>query len=314
MNNSKLSREKDIFLKNKIEFFHKQIQSSPLAITHSISTSIQMNPSTVKSNLERFMLKAPLQYNKTERIFGVLVSKESISNEFCHSLSFTPDEFLHPCSYVFRKRAESLYDRDSIKDYKGIHKNEAPDEINSKSNEINSGKISAAKKHLEEFGQYLKFMLEGFLLLDSNIWMGEKYTDLFNNLEFHLDTLKGKISVPEVQFNELVKLKDLDFENKKSKLARMALSRIERLQRRGAADIISSGKFGSNSTYADPEIVKIMESSTDSAAFSTLVTDDTELRIRVLSLKKDTIDVFSGLDFAKELHLYRKALSDAATS
>lgn len=148
--------------------------------------------------------------------------------------------------------------------------------------------VSEAKLFIKSFESEWSEKLCNLVVIDSNIWMNYDYDDLFNSLELYLSKSNHVIKIPQVQFDEIVNLKNLPYGNVKSKLARCALSRIERLQNSNVIKIIPLGFDAEKDAYADPEIIKLLIEATDEYKNLALITDDRELRIRANQLVSDS--------------------------
>lgn len=137
---------------------------------------------------------------------------------------------------------------------------------------------------------------KGFVLLDSNIWMGKNYDDLFDGLEVFLQKSKQAIKLLKVQFDEIVNLKDLPYKEEKSQAARLALSRIEKFQKLKIVDIDKVGIIAQKKAYADPEILKLLLNPNNIFEKFHLIADDRELRIRANALVPDdnSITIMNG--------------------
>lgn len=90
-----------------------------------------------------------------------------------------------------------------------------------------------------------------------------------------------------IQFDEIINLKDLPYDNPKSRLARCALSRIEHFQKLGLVKIIPITIQSNKSAYADPDIIHYLLKSSNNYSTMTLITNDVELRIRTNQIISD---------------------------
>jgi hypothetical protein len=148
-------------------------------------------------------------------------------------------------------------------------------------------KLSKAKDEIADFEKLWKKRFESLLLVDSNIWMNRDYDDFFKELEWVMQKFLSSIKMSSVQFDEIINLKNLSYDNPKSKLARCALSRIEYFQNINLIEIIPMGMDAKKSAYADPDIIEILIDSLSKYSAMTLVSDDRELRIRANQIMKD---------------------------
>jgi hypothetical protein len=150
-----------------------------------------------------------------------------------------------------------------------------------------------------------KFLIDSHLLIDNNIWMENRHEQLLiyirDQLTFHGKTLK----MPNIAFNELIKLKDRKYNDRKSHKARMALSRIEQFENHDCLEIVPLDYQANGPTYADPVLIKILLRKANNAhMFICFITDDRELRIRCsqfLRKKTKNYKVFSGDDLYSQI-------------
>lgn len=145
-------------------------------------------------------------------------------------------------------------------------------------------RLSKARDYIAGFESEWRATLAGFMLVDSNIWMNYEYNVLFRNLAQLLISTSIALEMPTEQFDEIVNLKNLPYDNPKSKLARCALSRIEEFQNKKVLKIVPMGIDAVRGAYADPEILKILMKASKTHPSVTLVSDDRELRIRANQL------------------------------
>lgn len=148
-------------------------------------------------------------------------------------------------------------------------------------------KLSKAKDEIADFELLWKKRFESLLLVDSNIWMNREYDNFFKELEWIMQNFSSCIKMSSVQFDEIINLKNLDYEHPKSKLARCALSRIEYFQNINLIEIIPMDINAKKGAYADPDIIEILIDSLSRNPAMTLISDDRELRIRANQIMKD---------------------------
>lgn len=174
----------------------------------------------------------------------------------------------------------------------------------------------AKQKELEE---RLKFLTEfeldwgkklsGFILIDSNIWMEYDYQNFFDVLMKLLEKTSNSIVMPSEQFDEIVNLKNRPYEDRKSKQARCALSRIESFQNKRKLKIIPMGVKTEKEAYADPVILKILINKAAECSNVTLISCDRELRIRANGLVSEdscTFFAIDGLQTVDDFEKYKK--------
>lgn len=171
-------------------------------------------------------------------------------------------------------------------------------------------KVSKAKLASEEFESQWGGRFESLLLVDSNIWMDRDYEDFFKDLEWVMNRFESSIKMSSIQFDEMVNLKNLPYDNPKSKLARCALARIEHFQNIDLIEIIPIGLNAKKNAYADPDFIKILVDSLKSHSAMTLVSDDRELRIRANQILKDKkahdFKTIMGKDLHEEIKKYKE--------
>lgn len=169
-------------------------------------------------------------------------------------------------------------------------------------------KLAKAAKDIADFDKLWKTRFESLLLVDSNIWMNRDYDDFFKELEWVMKKFSSNIKMSSVQFDEIINLKNLPYDNPKSKLARCALSRIEYFQNIDLIEIIPMGTEAKKGAYADPDIIDILLNSLTENSSMTLVSDDRELRIRANQIMKDNqakdFKSILGQDIFKDLKEY----------
>ncbi len=148
-------------------------------------------------------------------------------------------------------------------------------------------KIVQSKEEALNFENTWGERLNSLVLVDSNIWMQIDYDRFFTELEWVMKKNSSTIKMSSVQFDEIINLKNLPYENPKSRLARCALNRIEYFQNIDLLEIIPMNFEAKKNAYADPDIIKILLDSSSKHSVMTLVTDDRELRIRTNQIIKD---------------------------
>jgi hypothetical protein len=144
------------------------------------------------------------------------------------------------------------------------------------------------------------------LIIDSNIWMNEEYDALFVCLRE--STLKSKktIVVFGPQFDEICNLKrTTSYKDESNQRARLAINRIEKLQKERLLRIEPVTIEAVKGAYADPLIVQLLISEAQNARSICFVSDDKELRVRVREhlrhLPRGRAKIVEIQDFEKEL-------------
>jgi len=154
---------------------------------------------------------------------------------------------------------------------------------------------------------YFKEAASGRLILDTNIWMDEDYGSIFDALEHSLISLNKPLELGSEQFDEIVAIKNLGFEDEKSKRARLALNRIEDFQNKGLLKILNITSSGRRSKHADPAIIEILCKTPIDSGDLLLVTNDRELRIRATQMVRERGHLnFRAIEGKEVLELARK--------
>ena len=119
------------------------------------------------------------------------------------------------------------------------------------------------------------------LILDSNVWMNPSLDGFFQRLTRRLRQSEQKLTLFGPQFDEICNIKDRKpFASTKGRLARLALARIEAMQRGELLDVQPIDFETDKRAFADPKIVMLIDDFTTSGKDVHFVTDDRELRIR----------------------------------
>ncbi|RMG03038.1 MAG: hypothetical protein D6741_02835 [Planctomycetota bacterium] len=158
-------------------------------------------------------------------------------------------------------------------------------------------------------------VLKGRLIIDSNIWMNEKYDAFFVVLEQVLVDTGRKIELYGPQFDEICNIKHrTNFNSAKGRRSRLALSRIEHFQKRRILSIrpirIDRNRFA----YADPLILRLLVCAPKNNMPTCLITDDRELRIRAREIcrraRSAEPTLFEVHDLLPHCRLFVEALSE----
>lgn len=173
-------------------------------------------------------------------------------------------------------------------------------------------KIESSEAIVSNFEAEWVKRFKSLVVIDANIWMTKEYDDFFKDLEWVMRKYSTKTYLSSIQFDEIINLKDLPYDNPKSRLARCALSRIEHFQKLGLVKIIPITIQSNKNAYADPDIIHYLLKSSEKYSIMTLITNDVELRIRTNQIISDrTKSKFlsiGGKDLSKIINDYRVSL------
>lgn len=144
-------------------------------------------------------------------------------------------------------------------------------------------------------------------IIDANVWMNQSYDPFFKTLSEVLRLSKRTLVIYGEQFDELSNLKrKTTFNDTTNHFARMAISRIEKMQIAGCVRIQAENIVSRKGAYADPFIIRLLASSSKRGESCSLFSDDRELRIRVRQVLTDSdlkewevVDVAELLDDCK---------------
>ena len=148
-------------------------------------------------------------------------------------------------------------------------------------------KIESSEAIVSNFEAEWVKRFKSLVVIDANIWMTKEYDDFFKDLEWVMKKYSTKTYLSSTQFDEIINLKDLPYDNPKSRLARCALSRIEHFQKLGLVKIIPITIQSNKNAYADPDIIHYLLKSSEKYSIMTLITNDVELRIRTNQIIND---------------------------
>jgi hypothetical protein len=158
---------------------------------------------------------------------------------------------------------------------------------------------NAIRLGAEAHARFLRY-LTPCLLFDSNVWMHENYDALFDGLIQQFCVAGYVLVLPGFQFDEISGVKKRsDYDDPKGRRARIAISRVEVLQKSGYLRIANVTEDAKANVYADPLLLKMMLESASRGVASTFVANDIELRIRVrehLSQVSETLWQVVGAD------------------
>lgn len=139
-------------------------------------------------------------------------------------------------------------------------------------------KLEYANEQIAEFENWLTPVL----VVDSNIWMNESYNSFFRCLHWACLRKKYKVELFGVQFDEISNIKkSVSYGDPRNYRARIAINRVEHLQKAGFLKVIPITIDSARGAYADPIIVSILAQKSREGRQCTLFSDDKELRVRV---------------------------------
>ena len=120
------------------------------------------------------------------------------------------------------------------------------------------------------------------LVIDSNIWMNEAYDAFFQTLNVLCKQVSYKLILFGVQIDEISNIKKAtNYGDERNKRSRIAINRIESLQKAGLLTIQPISLDAELGAYADPLLVKILSTESRKGVKCTFISDDKELRIRL---------------------------------
>ena len=132
--------------------------------------------------------------------------------------------------------------------------------------------------------QYVaEHLLVDCLIIDTNIWMNDEYGCFFYVLEEACREKQGyKLILDAEQFDEICNLgKSTEYGAERSQRARLAVERIEQLQKKGLLTIPSARFDAKRVTCGDPLAVQLVDAAAKEGKTVALVSDDRDLRIKV---------------------------------
>lgn len=173
--------------------------------------------------------------------------------------------------------------------------------------------IESSKTVVSNFEADWVKRFKSLVVIDANIWMTKEYDDFFQDLEWVMQKYSTKTYLSSIQFDEIINLKNLPYDNPKSRLARCALSRIEHFQKLGLVKIIPMTIQSNKKAYADPDIIRYLLKSSEKYSIMTLITNDVELRIRtneiISNRTKSNFLSIGGKELSKIIDNYRVNLN-----
>lgn len=140
-------------------------------------------------------------------------------------------------------------------------------------------------KEIEYAQQQLKLFsnwLTPAMVIDSNIWMNERYESFFHCMKLSCILKKYKIELFGVQFDEISNIKKAaSYGDPKNARARIAINRVEALQKVNLLRVVPISIDAKRGAYADPLIVTVLAQQSREGKRCTFFSDDKELRVRV---------------------------------
>ncbi len=130
-------------------------------------------------------------------------------------------------------------------------------------------------------------MLKGLLVLDSYVWMSSDAASLFDAIEFVAAARQRVLVMPRDQFDELCNARRGVGAMAGSSDAKLALTRIEKLQSLGLLHIESVGISSTPKVSSEPTVLVALVEVAARRTRVTLISQDEELRIRARSLLSD---------------------------
>lgn len=138
--------------------------------------------------------------------------------------------------------------------------------------------ILYAEQQLARFSKWLTPVM----VIDSNIWMNERYKFFFDCMELSCDLKKYRIKLLSVQYDEIRNIKEAALHgDPKSAKARIAISRIRAFQKVNLLNVPGISIDAKKGADAGPEIVKFLAEQLGEGKSCTFFSDDKELRVRV---------------------------------
>lgn len=119
-------------------------------------------------------------------------------------------------------------------------------------------------------------------VIDSNIWMNEDYDSFFKLLEVIGRRENFVIDLYGPQFDEISNIKKAtSYGEGRNRRSRLAINRVEHLQKQGRMTIKPVTIDAKRGAYADPLLVKLIDAQARAGKPCTFFSDDKELRVRV---------------------------------
>lgn len=151
----------------------------------------------------------------------------------------------------------------------------------------------------DKFLKYISIVLEGCLIIDSNIWMGEDYGDLFTVLRESCKKHNNLLKIHEKQILEIKYFeKKVNISSKINHSSRIGIHRIEKFRKENYLEIKKENISKNKYKYNLPIIIELILDQANKNTITTLITDDKNLRIESRKLNKFfRLGNFSLVDF-----------------
>ncbi|WP_027469439.1 PIN domain-containing protein [Deefgea rivuli] len=150
---------------------------------------------------------------------------------------------------------------------------------------------------------------EVYILIDSNVWMDASIDEFFVNFSEFIKGNNLKITVPHEQFDEIVNLKNKSYKDEKSKLARLAMARIETYLDSKLLSMKLPNHVANINAYLDVTIIKQAIEKAKNGTQVFLFTKDKEviLRIKAEDVSLENIHFLDVQDVLIKTIEYRKS-------
>jgi hypothetical protein len=151
------------------------------------------------------------------------------------------------------------------------------------------------QKQLKKFQQQIEKLKNTKIIIDSNIYMNDKYNELF---DFFIK-YQIQILMTPLQYDEIKNIKKSDKDEKTKYAARNAMRIITKLSKKKVLKIINKNFESNEKAYADPEIFKYARNFAKKHPVL-VVTNDMDLINNLIHIPNNpNIEVFDGDDFEK---------------
>lgn len=140
-----------------------------------------------------------------------------------------------------------------------------------------------ARKLIDTLDAEWKLKSQPYILIDSNIWMDASIDDFFVNFFEFIKEANLKVTIPDEQFDEIVNLKNKPYKEEKSKLARLAMARIETYLDSKLLHMKLKSHVADTNAYLDVIIIKNVIEKAKNGVNVFLFTKDKEIILRIKS-------------------------------
>ena len=135
---------------------------------------------------------------------------------------------------------------------------------------------------LQTLGVLREAVAADFLILDSNAWMNDGYDAFFRALRRCATETQKQIVLSVPQFNDICTRKRITAsDDPANRRARLAINRIEQLQKDGLLRIAKAPIEAARDPHADPLEVSILIAEAKPSNSIFFISDEEELRIRI---------------------------------